>query len=60
MKPYAVTISDAQQALGLGRTTLYSLLAKGRLRRLKIGRRTLITIESIEHLVAHAANTGRS
>lgn len=58
MKPYALTIKDTQRALGLGRTTLYELLADGRLRRLKVGRRTLVTVHSIELLVEQAANGG--
>lgn len=58
MKPYALTIKDTQRALGLGRTTLYELLAAGRLRRLKVGRRTLVTVHSIELLVEQAANDG--
>lgn len=58
MNPYALTIKDTQRALGLGRTTLYELMATGRLCRLKIGRRTLVSVQSIELLVEQAANDG--
>lgn len=58
MKPYALTIKDTQRALGLGRTTLYELLATGRLCRLKVGRRTLVSVQSIELLVEQAADDG--
>lgn len=58
MKPYALTMKDTQLALGLGRTTLYALLAAGRLCRLKVGRRTLVTVQSIELLVEQAAIDG--
>jgi excisionase family DNA binding protein len=38
--------------LGVGRSTIYELIASGELRTLKIGRRTLITVESQDALVA--------
>ena len=52
MEPIAVSINTTVQMLGLGRTSVYSLLAEGRLQAFKIGRRTLITVESIRKLVA--------
>ncbi len=52
IRPGDLTASVAQteQATGLGRTTIDKLMRDGTLIRKKVGRRTLITIESIERL----------
>lgn len=52
MEPLAVSINDASKALGLGRTSIYALIAVGRLEAFKLGRRTLIRADSIRRLVA--------
>lgn len=52
MEPLAVSINDAAKALGLGRTSIYAMIADGRLEAFKIGRRTLVRMESIRRLVA--------
>jgi excisionase family DNA binding protein len=54
-EPITIAVKDAQQALGVGRTTIFSLLAEGRLQRLKIGRRTVIPTESLRAFVAELA-----
>ena len=41
---------------GLGRTSIYSLINEGRLEARKLGRRTLVTTESIRSLMDGAAN----
>jgi excisionase family DNA binding protein len=46
-----VTINVACDTLGVGRTTVYTLLARGKLGGVKIGRRTLIVNKSIEDLL---------
>jgi excisionase family DNA binding protein len=47
------TIEDAGQRLGgVGRTTIYGLIASGQLEARKLGSRTLITAASIEALLA--------
>ena len=53
IRPGDLTASVAQteQATGLGRTTIDRLMRNGTLSRNKVGRRTLITVESIERLV---------
>lgn len=56
MKQITVTVADARTALGLGRTSLYRLMAKGQLQKVKVGRRTLITVASVEQLVARGVN----
>lgn len=52
MEPLAVSINDTAKALGIGRTSIYAMLADGRLESFKLGRRTLIRAESIRRLVA--------
>jgi excisionase family DNA binding protein len=52
MEVLAVSISDAAKALGLGRTSIYAMIAEGRLEAFKLGRRRLVKVESIRRLVA--------
>jgi excisionase family DNA binding protein len=55
MEPLAVSINDTAKVLGLGRTSIYALIADGRLEAFKLGRSTLIRAESIRRLVAKQA-----
>lgn len=43
----AYTVPEAQEATGLGRTTLYRLIGDGKLRTIKVGTRTLIPTDSL-------------
>jgi excisionase family DNA binding protein len=52
MEPLAVSINDAAKALGLGRTSIYVMIGDGRLKAFKLGRRTLVRVESLRLLVA--------
>lgn len=54
MEPLTVTIQGAKAALGLGHTKIYSLIGEGRLKAVKVGRRTLVTTDSIRALVEAA------
>jgi excisionase family DNA binding protein len=45
------TVAEAKNALGIGTTRLYELLAAGRLRARKLGNTTLIEAESMQELV---------
>jgi excisionase family DNA binding protein len=51
MEPIAVSINDTARALGLGRTSIYQLIAEGKLEAFKLGRRTLVRVDSIRRLV---------
>ncbi|HET6606388.1 MAG TPA: helix-turn-helix domain-containing protein [Rhodopila sp.] len=51
MEPITVTIEGAKQATGLGNTKIYDLIKIGKLKAVKVGRRTLVTTESIRALV---------
>lgn len=55
MDPITVTIADAKKATGLGVTTIYDLIGKGKLDTVKVGRRTLVTTKSIRALLGEAA-----
>lgn len=50
MELLAISINDTAKALGIGRSSVYALLKSGRLDAIKIGRRTLLTTESIKRL----------
>lgn len=52
MEPIAVSIKDAAKALGIGRTSIYAMIGDGRLETFKLGRRTLVRVESIQKLAA--------
>ena len=49
--PLLQTINDAGQELGVGRSTLYELIASGAITPVKIGRRTLIPHDELERYV---------
>jgi excisionase family DNA binding protein len=44
------SINDTAKALSLGRTSIYAMIAEGRLEVVKIGRRTLIKAESVRRI----------
>lgn len=45
------TIADAHDQLGIGRSTLYELMAAGVIQTVKIGRRTLIAHDELVRYV---------
>lgn len=45
-------IPEAQLRLGVGRSTFYDLLAKGALKAIKIGRRTLISEQELQRFMS--------
>lgn len=51
MEKLLVSITDAAKALSLGRTSVYELMRSGQLETRKMGRRRLITAESLRRLV---------
>ena len=52
MEKLAYSINDTARTLSLGRTSIYAMIADGRLEAFKLGRRTLIKAESVRRLVA--------
>ena len=55
MEPLTVTVAGARNALGIGTTKIYELIGEGHLQTVKIGRRTLIRIDSIHALVGQSS-----
>ena len=49
-KPFLYSVKDASRLLGIGKTTTWSLIKQGSLETRKIGARTLVTADSVEHL----------
>jgi len=52
MEILAISINEAAKVLGMGRTSIYGMIADGRLEAFKFGRRRLIKADSIRRLVA--------
>lgn len=59
LKPLAVSVRTAATLLGVGTTTIWSLIATRRIEVIRIGRRTLATMSSLEALVASASAPSR-
>lgn len=47
----AYSPEEAAEAMSLGVSTIYAMMAEGRLRRVKVGRRTLIPRSSLEAIL---------
>ena len=54
MEAIAASINETAKALSLGRTSIYALIREGRLETIKLGRRTLVKVESIRRLIEMA------
>lgn len=55
VEPISYTVNAAVRATGLGRSTIFAMLADGRLERVKVGRKTLIPRASLEAIVSGKA-----
>lgn len=51
MKPITVPIPEFCRIVGIGRTVAFELIRKGEVTPVKIGRRTVVTVSSIEQLI---------
>ncbi len=51
MEAITTSIKDTAKALGLGRTSIYALIREGRLETIKLGRRTLVKVDSVRRLL---------
>ncbi len=60
--PERLTVSPAEACsmVGIGRTHLYRLIADGRIRPAKLGRRTLIPVAQLHALLADAQDAAPS
>jgi len=50
-----VTIKGAAEQTGLSVRMLYELIAKGKLKSVKVGKRRLVNVKSLEQLVTRGA-----
>lgn len=51
MERLTLSVAQVCEALGIGRTTVYALISRQALATVKIGRRTLITVDSVKSLL---------
>lgn len=51
MDKLTYSINETARTLSLGRTSIYAMIADGRLEAFKLGRRTLVKAESVRRLV---------
>lgn len=51
MEQFAYSINETARTLSIGRTSIYAMIADGRLEAFKLGRRTLVKADSIRRLV---------
>jgi excisionase family DNA binding protein len=52
MHPFLLSVADACRALSVSRSTFYELVAAGRIKPKKLGRKTLISADDIAAFVA--------
>jgi excisionase family DNA binding protein len=59
LKPLAVSVPTAATLVGVGTTTIWDLIRQRRIEVVRIGRRTLPTMASLERLVAETSAPSR-
>lgn len=52
MVPESYSVDNAALMLGLGRSTVYNLIKEGKLKRLKVGKRTIVEAVEIRDFLA--------
>ena len=52
-----VTVNDALAMLGIGRTRLYELINAGEIHTIKLGRRRLVQVASLQRLASEGYDT---
>jgi hypothetical protein len=50
-RPFTVTVKDVQKLSGLGPTMIWKLIGDGRLQAVRVDRRTLVTLKSLQKLL---------
>ncbi len=58
LAPRLLSVEQAYEALGIGRTHFYGLVTAKKIATVKLGRRTLVRREDLEAFVAALADTG--
>ena len=59
-EPLAATITDTCQIIGVRRSTIYRLINAGDLEIIKIGKRTLVVIASVQSFIASRQASARN
>lgn len=59
-KPLAVPVKRACELIGVGNTTMWGLIATGRVKTTSIGRKRLVIYSSLEELVSESTNSKTS
>ena len=57
-KPLAISVRQFREALNIGNTLAFQLIREGRVEKIKAGRRTLVTMSSVEAFLAGTSNGG--
>ena len=52
MHKITVSVVEATGLLTIVKTTLFALMREGQLQRIKVGRKTLVTVQSIQDFIA--------
>lgn len=60
IEPISVRVPDASRMTGLGRSTIYELIASGDIEAAKVGRATVIMVESIRNFLVANRKAPRS
>jgi excisionase family DNA binding protein len=55
MQKISVTIKEAMELSGIGRSLIYTLFKQGKLTPRKVGKRTLILVEELESFLKNPA-----
>lgn len=58
MRPLTIDIAEFCRVVGCGKTKTYELIKQGYLTRVRIGRRTFVTMESVEALIERSTVGG--
>jgi excisionase family DNA binding protein len=56
--PVLLSVDQAAQRTGIGRTSIYQAMASGQLRSLRIGRRRLIAVDALADLIHNSGTPG--
>lgn len=55
MKPISVGVDEAARLIGVARSMLYEMIARGELETFKLGRRRLVRVKTLEAFVKRQA-----
>jgi len=50
--PVSYSVEDAAKALGIGRTFVFQLIKEGKLKAVKLGRRTVVPVKECEAMLS--------